>query len=66
MVTRVRGDLVPYVTQIETTALFPTSQLLTELTSEPVQANKAIVGRNALRARGGHPPGWGDQGPAHL
>jgi 2-isopropylmalate synthase len=53
MVTRVRGDLMPYVTQIETTALFPTSQLLTELTSEPVQANKAIVGRNAFAHEAG-------------
>ena len=53
MVTRVRGDLVPYTTQIETTALFPTSQLLTELTSEPVQANKAIVGRNAFAHEAG-------------
>ena len=53
MVTRVRGDLVPYTTQIETTALFATSQLLTELTGEPVQANKAIVGRNAFAHEAG-------------
>ena len=53
MVSRVRGDVVPYTTQIETTALFPTSQLLTELTGEPVQANKAIVGRNAFAHEAG-------------
>ena len=53
MVLRVRGDLVPYTTHIETTALFPTSQLLTELTREPVQANKAIVGRNAFAHEAG-------------
>ena len=53
MVTRVRGDLVPYTTQIETTALFATSQLLTELTGESVQANKAIVGRNAFAHEAG-------------
>ena len=53
MVTRVRDDKMPYVTQIDTTALFPTSQLLSELTSEPVQANKAIVGRNAFAHEAG-------------
>ena len=53
MVTRVRGDRVPYTTNIETTALFPTSQMLSELTHEPVQANKAIVGRNAFAHEAG-------------
>ena len=53
MVTRVRGDRMPYTTGIETTALFPTSQLLAELTREPVQANKAIVGRNAFAHEAG-------------
>ena len=53
MVSRVRSDVVRYTTQIETTAIFPTSQLLTELTGEPVQANKAIVGRNAFAHEAG-------------
>ena len=53
MVTRVRGDRVPYTTQIQTTALFPTSQMLSDLTHEPVQANKAIVGRNAFAHEAG-------------
>ena len=53
MVTRVRSDRMPYTTQIDTTELFPTSQLLTELTHEPVQANKAIVGRNAFAHEAG-------------
>ena len=51
MVSRVRSDVVRYTTQIETTAIFPTSQLLTELTGEPVQANKAIVGATPSRTR---------------
>ena len=34
-------------------ALFDTSQLLSTLTSEPVQANKAIVGRNAFAHEAG-------------
>ncbi len=53
MVTRVRPDLVPVETGIQTTELFPTSQLLTELTGERVQSNKAVVGRNAFAHEAG-------------
>ena len=53
MVTRGRGDRMPYTSGIETSALFPVSQLLTELTHQPVQANKAIVGRNAFAHEAG-------------
>ena len=53
MVLRVRSDRFPYTTGIRTTALYETSQLLTRLTSEPVQANKAIVGRNAFAHEAG-------------
>ena len=53
MVTQVRGDRVPYTTGIDATGLFAASQLLSELTHEPVQANKAIVGRNAFAHEAG-------------
>ena len=53
MALRVRSDLLPYTTAIETTRLYDASQLLTRLTSEPVQANKAIVGRNAFAHEAG-------------
>ena len=53
MATRVRGDLLPFETRIRTQAIFATSQLLTALTNEPVQANKAIVGRNAFAHEAG-------------
>jgi len=53
MVTHVRPDLVPVETSIQTQQLFPASQLLTELTGERVQANKAIVGRNAFAHEAG-------------
>jgi 2-isopropylmalate synthase len=53
MALSVRSDRLPYSTGIETTALYSTSQLLTRLTSEPVQANKAIVGRNAFAHEAG-------------
>jgi 2-isopropylmalate synthase len=53
MALRVRSDRLPYTTDIRTAALYETSQLLTRLTSEPVQANKAIVGRNAFAHEAG-------------
>ena len=53
MATRVKPDRLPYATGIDTTQLVRTSRLLTELTQEPVQANKAIVGRNAFAHEAG-------------
>ena len=53
MATRVKPDRLPYTTAIDTTQLVRTSRLLTELTQEPVQANKAIVGRNAFAHEAG-------------
>jgi 2-isopropylmalate synthase len=53
MALRVRQDRLPYDTGIKSEALFASSQLLSSLTSEPVQANKAIVGRNAFAHEAG-------------
>ena len=53
MATRVRQDRLPFETGIDTRALFPTSKLLTTLTGEGVQSNKAIVGRNAFAHEAG-------------
>ena len=53
MAFRVRRDRLPYDTAVNSAALYKTSQLLTQLTSEPVQANKAIVGRNAFAHEAG-------------
>ena len=53
MALRVRQDRLPYDTAINTPLLFETSQLLTRLTNEPVQSNKAIVGRNAFAHEAG-------------
>ena len=53
MAIRVRGDRLPYSTGVETREIFATSQLLTALTGEGVQANKAIVGRNAFAHEAG-------------
>jgi 2-isopropylmalate synthase len=53
MATKVRADRLPYENGIHTEKIFATSQLLTALTGEPVQANKAIVGRNAFAHEAG-------------
>ena len=53
MALRIRQDRLPYDTAINTPLLFETSQLLSQLTAEPVQSNKAIVGRNAFAHEAG-------------
>ena len=53
MAARVRPDQLSYTTAIDSTQLVRTSRLLSELTGEPVQANKAIVGRNAFAHEAG-------------
>jgi 2-isopropylmalate synthase len=50
---RVRADRLPYQTAIQTREIFASSQMLTALTGEGVQANKAIVGRNAFAHEAG-------------
>ena len=53
MAIRVRGDRLPYPNNITTQEIYASSQLLTALTGEAVQANKAIVGRNAFAHEAG-------------
>jgi 2-isopropylmalate synthase len=53
MVSRVRADRAGFTTGIATPEIYATSQLLSSLTGEPVQANKAIVGRNAFAHEAG-------------
>jgi 2-isopropylmalate synthase len=53
MALRVRQDRVPFDTAINAPLLFECSQLLSRVTSEPVQSNKAIVGRNAFAHEAG-------------
>jgi 2-isopropylmalate synthase len=53
MALRVRRDRLPYDTAIKSERLFDVSQLLSRVTDEPVQANKAIVGRNAFAHEAG-------------
>jgi 2-isopropylmalate synthase len=53
MITPVRPDRAPFDTGIRTPEIFATSQMLSALTGEPVQSNKAIVGRNAFAHEAG-------------
>jgi len=53
MIAFVRPDRTSFRTAVRTEELFPSSQLLTRLTGEAVQANKAIVGRNAFAHEAG-------------
>jgi len=53
MAMRVRPDRYGYETGIVGEQLFPASQMLSEITSMPVQPNKAITGRNAFAHEAG-------------
>jgi 2-isopropylmalate synthase len=53
MALRVRQDRMPFRVAIDTRQIYPSSELLTRLTGQPVQANKAVVGRNAFAHEAG-------------
>jgi 2-isopropylmalate synthase len=53
MAIRVRSDRLAFETGIDTTELFSTSQLLSQIIGFGVQPNKAIVGRNAFAHEAG-------------
>ena len=53
MAMKVRSDRLPFETGIRSEYLFPSSQLLGEITGTGVQPNKAIVGRNAFAHEAG-------------
>lgn len=53
MALRVRADRYPYETGIAAEQLYPTSQMLEEITGVAVQPNKAIIGRNAFAHEAG-------------
>ncbi|OCX66827.1 2-isopropylmalate synthase [Thioclava sp. SK-1] len=48
MAMRVRRDLMPYATQIDTTKIMNLSRRVAQVSGFPVQFNKAIVGKNAF------------------
>ena len=53
MAFRVRADRLPYEVGIDHVQLYQTSEMLTQLTGQAVQSNKAVVGRNAFSHEAG-------------
>jgi 2-isopropylmalate synthase len=53
MAMRVRNDVLPFWTGVDSTMLTRSSKLVAAVTSFPVQYNKAIVGRNAFAHESG-------------
>jgi 2-isopropylmalate synthase len=53
MALKVRKDIMPFATNINTTLLSKASKLVSNVTGFPVQYNKAIVGKNAFSHESG-------------
>jgi 2-isopropylmalate synthase len=53
MAFRVRADRMPYQVNVDAKQIYPSSEMLTKLTGQPVQVNKAVVGRNAFSHEAG-------------
>jgi 2-isopropylmalate synthase len=53
MALKTRSDFYHFTTNIETTQIYKTSRLVSELTGFAVQPNKAIIGANAFRHESG-------------
>ena len=48
MALKVRNDLNPFITRLDTSQIYPCSKLVSSVTGVSVQPNKAIVGANAF------------------
>jgi 2-isopropylmalate synthase len=53
MAMRVRNDIMPFATRIDTTKIMQASRLVATVSGFPVQFNKAIVGKNAFAHESG-------------
>jgi 2-isopropylmalate synthase len=53
MAFRTRPDRLPFSTNITIKELYPSSEMLTKLSGQGVQVNKAVVGRNAFAHEAG-------------
>ncbi|WP_296640774.1 2-isopropylmalate synthase [Roseinatronobacter sp.] len=53
MALRVRGDILPYATGIDTTKIMGLSRMVAAVSGFPVQYNKAVVGKNAFAHESG-------------
>jgi 2-isopropylmalate synthase len=53
MALHIRADRMPFTTSVDTKQIYPSSEMLTRLTGQGVQVNKAVVGRNAFAHEAG-------------
>ncbi|MEM7270806.1 MAG: 2-isopropylmalate synthase, partial [Pseudomonadota bacterium] len=53
MAIRVRGDIMPYYTDVDATKIMAASRMVASASGFPVQFNKAIVGKNAFAHESG-------------
>ena len=53
MALHIRADRMPFATSIVTKEIYPSSEMLSKLTGQGVQVNKAVVGRNAFAHEAG-------------
>jgi len=53
MALKVRGDVLPYYTNVDASMLMRASKLVSAVSAFPVQYNKAIVGKNAFAHESG-------------
>jgi len=53
MAIRTRQDRLPFSTNINIKEIYPSSEMLTKLSGQAVQVNKAVVGRNAFAHEAG-------------
>jgi len=53
MAMKVRPDIMPYFTEIDTTKIMQASRMVATVAGFPVQFNKAIVGKNAFAHESG-------------
>ncbi|MEM7423463.1 MAG: 2-isopropylmalate synthase [Pseudomonadota bacterium] len=53
MAMRVRNDIMPFATGIDTSRIMQASRLISGVTGFPVQYNKAVVGKNAFAHEAG-------------
>jgi 2-isopropylmalate synthase len=53
MAMRVRNDIMPYATGVDTTKIMQASRLVATVSGFPVQFNKAVVGKNAFAHESG-------------
>ncbi|MEO1531828.1 MAG: 2-isopropylmalate synthase [Pseudomonadota bacterium] len=53
MALKVRGDIMPFATEIDTTRIMAASRMVAGVSGFPVQYNKAIVGKNAFAHESG-------------